>query len=151
MEFNKSFETQLDKLSKEERNALKAALIAVKNSYSPYSNYKVGASLLLENGDTVLGSNQENIAYSSGLCAERAALFAYGSSGNKAKIKILAIVAFDQKGKHSETCSPCGACRQVMIEYEEIQNQPFKVIFCYNGKIEVMDSSASLLPYAFHF
>ncbi len=151
MRFIKSFETQLDKLGNEEQVAVKAALAAVSNSYSPYSNYKVGASLLLENGDTVLGSNQENAAYPSGICAERTALFAYGSSGNKSKIKILAIVAFDQNENQAKTCSPCGACRQVMIEYEQIQNQPYKVVFCYNGKIEVLESSSSLLPYAFHF
>lgn len=97
MGFTKSFETQVDELGSEEQIAVRAALEAVKNSYSPYSNFKVGASLLLENGETILGSNQENVAYPSGLCAERSALFAYGSSGNKSKIKILAIVAFDQK------------------------------------------------------
>ncbi len=151
MELSKSFETQLNELDSENQVAIKAALEAVKNSHSPYSNYKVGASLLLENGETVLGSNQENIAYPSGICAERAALFAYGSSGNTSKIKILAIVAIDQTGNHSDTCSPCGACRQVMIEYERLQKQPYKVIFCFNGKIEVIDNSSALLPYAFHF
>lgn len=151
MGFDKSFENQLDELDSNEQAAVKAALVAVKNSYSPYSKYRVGTALLLENGETVLGSNQENVAYPSGICAERAALFAYGSSGNKAKIKILAIVAKNQNGDQSETCSPCGACRQVMIEYEILQQQPYKVIFCFNGKIELVDSSSSLLPYAFHF
>lgn len=151
MGLNKSFENQLDELDKEEQAAVKAALEAVKNSYSPYSNYRVGAAILLENGETVLGSNQENAAYPSGLCAERTALFSYGSSGIKSRIKILAVVALTHDNKQAETCSPCGACRQVMLEYEQIQKKPYKVIFCYNGKIEVLESSVSLLPYAFHF
>ncbi len=151
MGFKESFENQLNELGQEEQAAINAAMEAVKNSYSPYSNYKVGASLILENGDIILGSNQENMAYPSGTCAERSALFAYGSLGNKSKIKILAIIAIDQSGNQSETCSPCGACRQVMIEYEEIQKQPYKVIFCFEGKIEIVESSSSLLPFAFHF
>lgn len=151
MGINKSFETQVDELTSEERNAVQQALVAVTNSYSPYSNFKVGASLVLESGDCILGSNQENVAYPSGLCAERTALFTYGSSGNKSPIKILAIVAIDKEGGNADTCSPCGACRQVMLEYEQIQKQAYKVIFCYNGKIEILESSKHLLPYAFHF
>ena len=151
MGFDKSFEDQLDALNKDEQSALKAALEAVKNSHSPYSNFKVGASLLLENGETVIGSNQENVAYPSGICAERSALFSYGSSPSKSPIKILAIVAFDKNNNQSDTCSPCGACRQVMVEYEKIQKQPYKVIFCFDGIIEIVESSVSLLPYAFHF
>lgn len=151
MGFEKSFEGQLDALKKEEQNALRAALKAVKNSYSPYSNFKVGASLLLENGEIIIGSNQENIAYPSGICAERSALFSYGSSSSKSPISILAIVAFDKNNNQADTCSPCGACRQVMVEYEQIQKKPYKVIFCFDGNIEIVDSSVSLLPFAFHF
>lgn len=151
MKIRKSFENQVDELEQDEQKVVKAALVAVKNSYAPYSNFKVGASLLLENGETVQGSNQENAAYPSGLCAERTALFSYGSSGIKSPIKVLAIVAFDKDNNQSDTCSPCGACRQVMMEYEQIQKMPYKVIFCYNGKLEVIDSASSLLPYAFHF
>ena len=151
MGFKKSFENQLDKLSKDEQKALRAALEAVKNSHSPYSNFKVGASLLLENGETIIGSNQENVAYPSGICAERSALFTYGSSSSKSPIEILAIVAFDKNNLQADTCSPCGSCRQVMVEYEKIQKQPYKVIFCFDGTIEIVDSSVSLLPYAFHF
>ncbi len=151
MKINKSFENQLDALDKDEQAAIKTALLAVENSYAPYSHFKVGASLLLENDETILGSNQENAAYPSGLCAERTALFSYGSSGIKSPIKIMAIIAFDKDQKQSDTCSPCGACRQVMFEYEQIQKKPYKVIFCYDGHIEILNSSAELLPYAFHF
>ncbi len=151
MEFTKSFDTQVNKLSEEEQVVFKAALKAVENSYSPYSYFKVGAALLLKNGETILGSNQENVAYPSGLCAERTALFSYGSSGIKSPIKILAIIAFDKDQTQSDTCSPCGSCRQVMLEYEQIQKTPYKVLFCYDGKIEILKSSAELLPYAFHF
>lgn len=151
MGISKSFENQLHELGKDQQDALNAALEAVKNSYSPYSNFKVGASLLLENGEMIIGSNQENVAYPSGLCAERSALFTYGSSNSKSPIKILAIVAFDKDKKQADTCSPCGSCRQVMVEYEQIQKQPYKVIFCFDGKIEIVESSLLLLPYAFHF
>lgn len=151
MRIKESFENQLDELDRDEQSALRAALEAVKNSYSPYSNFKVGASLLLESGETIIGSNQENVAYPSGICAERSALFTYGSSSSKSPIKILAIVAFDKNNNQANTCSPCGACRQVMVEYEQIQKQPYKVIFYFDGKIEIVESSVSLLPYAFHF
>ncbi len=151
MKFTKSFENQIDALNSDEQVAIRVALEAGENSYAPYSNFKVGVSLLLENGDTIKGSNQENIAYPSGLCAERTALFSYGASGIKSHIKVLAIVAFDKDQKQADTCSPCGACRQVMFEYEQVQKQPYKIIFCYEGRIKKINSSAELLPYAFHF
>jgi len=151
MGFNKSFDTQLNELLNEEQLAMKGALNAAEFSYSPYSHFKVGSALLLENGELIKGSNQENAAYPSGLCAERNALFTYGSAGRKSNIKILAIIAFDEEGNHSETCSPCGACRQVMVEFEELQKTPYKVIFSYNGKIEILKSSSTLLPFSFHF
>ncbi len=151
MEFTKSFETQVDKLGDKEQKTIMAALKAVENSYSPYSNFKVGASLLLENGEIISGSNQENAAYPSGLCAERTALFSYGSTSRKSPIAILAIIAFDKDKKQANTCSPCGSCRQVMVEYEHLQKTPYKVIFCYDDKIEILESATQLLPYAFHF
>jgi len=151
MGFNKSFDTQLNELLDDEQRAIKGALEAAEFSYSPYSNFKVGSALLLENGEIIKGSNQENAAYPSGLCAERSALFAYGSAGRKSDIKILAIIAYDKDGNHSKTCSPCGACRQVMVEFEELQKTPYKVIFSYNSKIEVLKSSSTLLPFSFHF
>lgn len=149
--FFKRFENQVGKLTNDEQITIKAALKAVEHSYSPYSHFKVGTALLLENGEVILGSNQENAAYPSGLCAERTALFSYGSSGIKSPIKTLAIVAFNKDEKQSETCSPCGACRQVMLEYEQIQKQPYKVIFCYDGEIKVLNNCEKLLPFSFHF
>lgn len=143
--------TELQKLDLNEQKALQAAIEAIDMAYAPYSDYKVGAALLLENGEIIKGSNQENIAYPSGLCAERVALFAYGSSKRESCIQILAIAAKDKDGNHAESCSPCGACRQVMVEYERLQNKPYKVIFYYEGKIEVSESSKGLLPFPFHF
>ncbi len=151
MNFSKTFENQLDTLSPDEQKVLKAALKAVEHSYAPYSSYKVGAALLLQNGDLVQGSNQENVAYPSGLCAERTALFSYGAAGKPSPISYLAIVGIDKNNQQADTCSPCGACRQVMMEYENLQEKPYKVIFCFEGNIEIADSSASLLPFAFHF
>lgn len=151
MGFDNQLKTELQKLNNEEQKALKAAIDAVEQAYSPYSRYKVGAALLLENGDIIKGSNQENAAYPSGLCAERSALFAYGSTQRDSKIKILAIAAKDKEGNYADSCSPCGACRQVMVEYEGLQKMPYKVIFYYEGKIEVAESCSSLLPFPFHF
>ena len=143
--------TELQKLDIDEQKTLKAAMEAVEMAYAPYSEYKVGAALLLENGEIVMGSNQENAAYPSGICAERSALFAYGSTKKNTPIKILAIAAKDKEGNYAENCSPCGSCRQVMVEYESLQKLPYKVLFCYNDKIEVSERSSRLLPYPFHF
>lgn len=143
--------TELQKLDIDEQKAVNAAIEAVENAYAPYSGYQVGAALLLENGEIVLGSNQENAAYPSGLCAERSALFAYGSNKRTSKIKILAIAAKGKDGNYAESCSPCGSCRQVMVEYEGLQKAPYKVIFFYEGKVQVSESSSKLLPFPFHF
>ena len=143
--------TELQKLSLDEQKAINAAVKAADMAYAPYSHYRVGAALLLENGEIILGTNQENVAYPSGICAERSALFAYGSTQRDLKIKILAIAAKDAQGAPAESCSPCGACRQVMVEYERLQQQAYEVIFFYEGKIEVVKSSTSLLPFPFHF
>ena len=151
MKLYKSLENELKILDKEEQLTMSAAMDALANAYAPYSSFKVGAALLLENGEIIQGSNQENVAYPSGTCAERSALFTYGSSGKKAKIKILAITALGKDGKRSETCSPCGGCRQVMVEYEKLQKKPYKVVFWFNGKLEVVHSSTNLLPFSFHF
>lgn len=151
MGFEKRLETELSQLQEDEQKAIKAAMKAVDSAYAPQSNYHVGAALLLENGEIIMGSNQENVAYPSGMCAERSALFAYGSNNRDLKIKILAIMARDKKGVFSDNCSPCGSCRQVMVEYERLQKTPYKVIFCYNGTFEIASSSSDLMPFPFHF
>jgi len=105
-------------------NAKNAALRA----YSPYSHFSVGAAVLLENGEIITGNNQENAAYPSGLCAERVALFAASSRYPGVDVKAIAITAQSTETEITEPVTPCGACRQVMVEYENNSKEPTKVI-----------------------
>ena len=141
----KSFE----ELTNKEKKAIEAAEAAIDNSYSPYSKFEVGAALLLDDGSLVTGSNQENMAYPSGTCAERAALFAYGSSGNTAAIEYLAVIARHHGNSERSSGAPCGGCRQVMLEYEIKQDKAFSVIFMNEQKYILTTSCKALLP--FHF
>lgn len=142
----KSFE----ELTLQEKKVVEAAKLAIENSYSPYSKFEVGAALLLTDGNLVTGSNQENMAYPSGTCAERAALFAYGSSGNKSSIEILAVLARHHGSTEPASGAPCGGCRQVMLEYEIKQEKPFSVIFMNEQKYIITKSCKALLPFHFH-
>ncbi|TVR39584.1 MAG: cytidine deaminase [Cryomorphaceae bacterium] len=119
-------------------------------AYAPYSRFHVGAAVLLENGETITGSNQENGAYPSGLCAERVALFAAKARFPSVPIVALAIFADGKDMPVSHPVSPCGGCRQVMSEYELNQPGPYPVVF-QGGKGEVYrtGSAAALLPLQF--
>jgi len=139
-----------EELDQNEQKAVEAARKAINNSYSPYSKFSVGAALVLDNGQIISGSNQENMAYPSGICAERTALFTYGSSNNDSFIRILAIVARRHNTQNLVSATPCGACRQVMLEYELKQSKPFSVIFYHDNKYIVASNSKSLLPFHFH-
>jgi cytidine deaminase len=145
------FETKsYEELQDSEKKAIEAAKLAIENSYSPYSKFEVGAALLLADGSIITGSNQENMAYPSGTCAERAALFAYGSSGNQAAIEILAVFARHKGSSELASGAPCGGCRQVMLEYEIKQQKPFSVIFRHDDNYIITASSKALLPFHFH-
>jgi cytidine deaminase len=139
-----------DQLNGDQKTALEAAIDAIQSSHSPYSKFEVGAALLLENGEIIKGSNQENIAYPSGICAERSALFTYGSAASSSKINILAVVARHHGSDEWATGAPCGGCRQVMLEYERLQKTPYEVIFRYDDQYIITSSARSLLPYDFH-
>ena len=119
-------------------------------SYSPYSKFQVGAALLLEDSTTITGSNQENAAYPSTLCAERVALFTYGHLHTTKKIKVIAIAARHKESLFGD-CSPCGGCRQVMLEYERIQGTPIEVIFRFDSSIYHFASVEMLVPFSFRF
>lgn len=116
-------------------------------AYAPYSNFSVGAAVLLENGKEIYGTNQENRAFPSGLCAERVALFSAGANYPTQRILAIAIYAATE-----DQISPCGSCRQVMLEYEEKQGESVE-IFLMNGKGEVryFDGIGNLLPLGFKF
>lgn len=131
-----------------DRSLFEKAIHAMAAAHAPYSQFRVGAAVLLDDGTVVLGSNQENMAYPSGLCAERVALFAAAATHPGKKIDSLAVVA-DPKGP-SATVSPCGSCRQVMMEYQRLQSGPFRVITgALQGSVFVLDDVQMLLPLAF--
>ena len=139
-------------LSAEERKLTESALEATHRSYAPYSNFHVGAAVLLEDGTIVTGTNQENVAYPSGLCAERTALFYANSQYPDKAVKALAIVASDVDGVTNRyVISPCGACRQVMVETEKRFGKSMRVLLCGAEEVYVAESAASLLPLSFEF
>ena len=139
-----------EELNGPEKDTVQAAKKAIETSHSPYSKFAVGAALYLEDGSIITGSNQENRAYPSGTCAERAALFTYGSSGTTSAISILAVFARHHGSLELASGAPCGGCRQVMLEYEIKQRKEFSVIFMHEDKYVVTSSSKSLLPFHFH-
>lgn len=140
----------LSELSEGDRSLLAEALKATDNAYAPYSNFRVGAALLLENDQIILGSNQENAAYPSGMCAERVAIWRAGSAFPNVKFKKIAITATSNKTSVDEPVGPCGACRQAMLEYEVNQKEPIEIIFMgETGKIVKTESVVSLLPFSF--
>ncbi len=121
-----------------------------KKAYAPYSRFRVGAAILLDNGQIVLGSNQENAAYPSGLCAERTAIFYTGANYPDAKILKMAISAASDTNPTLSPIPPCGACRQSIAEYEFKQDQPIEMYFMgESGDIFKSDSLKNLLPITF--
>ncbi len=140
----------ISELSTDDTILMQKAIEARKKAYAPYSKFSVGAALLLENGAIVLGSNQENAAYPSGLCAERVAVFKAGSDYPNVKILKLAVTASSTIANVNKPVGPCGACRQSLSEYEIKQQQPFEILFMGEvGEIIKTDSLASLLPFSF--
>lgn len=126
------------------------AVIARKNAYSPYSKFSVGAAILLDNNQIVLGSNQENASYPSGLCAERTAIYYAGSQYPNAKILKMAIIAGSRIHQTITPIPPCGACRQAIAEYEVKQDAPIEIYFMgETGKVVKSHSLANLLPLIF--
>ena len=124
------------------QNLMAEAVAIRKTAYAPYSNFRVGAALLLDNGKIVMGSNQENAAYPSGLCAERVAIFHSGAIYPEAKILKMAITAASDTNKTTAPIPPCGSCRQSMAEYEIKQETPIEIYFM--GEIGPIYKSASL-------
>ncbi|MGE0568126.1 MAG: cytidine deaminase, partial [Bacteroidia bacterium] len=121
-----------------------------KMAYAPYSKFHVGAALQLVNGTIITGNNQENAAYPSGLCAERTALFYASSQYPKEPIKRIAISCYSENSEFENPISPCGACRQVLAEYEKYTNHPVQIIMAGNGgKVFISDTVSNLLPLTF--
>jgi cytidine deaminase len=140
----------VSELSLEDKMLMDKAVEARKKAYAPYSKFNVGAALLLENNQIVLGNNQENAAYPSGMCAERVAIWKAGSEFPDVKILKLAISASSSLTKVDKPVGPCGACRQSLSEYEIKQKQSFEVLFMGEvGEIVKTESLLALLPFSF--
>ncbi|WP_282044172.1 cytidine deaminase [Winogradskyella flava] len=129
---------------------LASAVEARDNAYSPYSKFNVGAALLLENDEVIIGSNQENASYPSGLCAERTAIYYAGAKYPNTKILKMAISASSRNQITDKPIPPCGACRQSIAEYEIKQDQPIEIFFTgAKGKVVKSESLVNLLPLLF--
>ncbi|HYX08852.1 MAG TPA: cytidine deaminase [Bacteroidales bacterium] len=139
----------LDELPENDKTLVQKAMKACKNAYAPYSGFSVGAALELSNNVIIEGSNQENSAYPSGLCAERVALFAAGSSYPEIPATSLAIAAFSNGSYTSTPVKPCGSCLQVLAETEQRYNTEVRVILYGEQSIYLLEGVKNLLPMAF--
>ncbi len=143
-------EYQEEDLSAEDRRLLREAERSATDSYAPYSQFHVGAAIRLDNGKIVAASNQENVAYPSSLCAERVAAFYASSSYPGVPFDTIAVTAFADNFQMDAPVTPCGACRQVLAEYEKSSGRKLRVIMKgASGKILEVNSVKSLLPFTF--
>ncbi len=140
---------QYDELPREYQELVDVAKQMTAHSYAPYSHFAVGAALRLSDGTIVRGCNQENAAYPSGLCAERTAMFAASANHPGKAMRVLAIAAFTDGHFTADPVSPCGGCRQVMVEYEDRQKEPLTVILYGTNGTYVVDSAKELMPFCF--
>ena len=139
----------IDQLDNNDKVLSEAAIEAMSGSYAPYSKFNVGAAVRFDDGEIIKGANQENAAYPSGTCAERTALFYAGSSRPDQPIEAIAIAA-SQNGELLENpVTPCGACRQVMVQYQVKSGIPMKVILIGSKKVMVFEKVNDLLPFVF--
>lgn len=141
--------SSVEEMTPEDQALVAAALEAQKGSYSPYSDFQVGAALQLANGVIVKGANQENIAYPSGLCAERVAMFWAGANYPDVPMETLAIAGSDHGVLCESPASPCGSCRQVMAEYQKKYKHPLKIILVGSKRIRKFSCVEDLLPFIF--
>jgi cytidine deaminase len=139
----------LEEMEPSMRELVEKAKAMTQNAYCPYSHFHVGAAARLADGQIVAGSNQENAAYPSGLCAERTTLFAANANNPNTPVEALAIACYTQGHFTKDAASPCGACRQVMLETEHRFGKPMQVILYGEDMCYVFDSAADLLPMNF--
>lgn len=143
------FESELA-LSQSDRELLTRARDVAKNAYTPYSHFKVGAAVLLDNSEIIVGCNQENAAYPSGLCAERVALFSAYAQFPMIPVNTIAITAIGNKSVIEEPISPCGSCRQVIAEFESISKHPIRILMQgEKGTVMCFEGANTMLPFMF--
>lgn len=143
-------EAAFDELSPLCQELVRTARKATYRSYAPYSKFHVGAAIALSNGEIVSGSNQENAAYPSGTCAERTSAFYAHSTYPDARFTAIAVAARGTDGNELQSpISPCGACRQALLEYETLAGEDVPVLLAGKDRIFIFPSVKSLLPYCF--
>lgn len=138
-----------DELSLEQQNLINKAKEQVSKAYAPYSGFHVGAAVELENGEIFAGSNQENSAYPSGLCAERVTMFYANSQYPDVAVKTLAIAAFTNENFLSHPVTPCGSCRQVLLETEMRYEKDITILLYGTEEIYLLKNVKQLLPLCF--
>lgn len=140
----------LDEMDPQDAELMRQAHEATRSAYAPYSKFNVGAAVRLSNGEIVTGNNIENAAYPSGLCAERVAMFSAMAKYPGVPFESLAVTAHSQTKLIAEPVAPCGACRQVMVEVEQLSKRPLRVM-CQGqeGPIMVFEGIESLMPFIF--
>ena len=140
---------QIEELVDEDKELVQTAIQATDNSYSPYSKFRVGAAVRLAGGKVIKGANQENAAFPVTICAERSAIFAAQANYPDKAILSIAIAARNEEGFTQEPVSPCGSCRQVMVEIEQKYSQPLHILLYGKKGVYVMDSIRNLMPLSF--
>lgn len=136
-------------LTEADKKLIDLAKEATKSSYTPYSHFNVGAAVRLENGVLIKGCNQENAAFPAGICAERSACFNAGANYPDVAIEAIAIIAVQNGEVVKDPCSPCGVCRQALLEFETRSGKPMQVLLAGRDKVFHLESMKSLLPLSF--
>lgn len=143
-------EARVDELDEADRRLVNEACEATERSYAPYSHFRVGAAIRLDNGEVVTGANQENAAFPSGTCAERTTCYYAHARWPQAKFEAIAIAARGTDGEFvADPVAPCGACRQALLEYEMLAGHDVKVMLVGRDKVYILPSVRSTLPLAF--
>lgn len=142
--------SSIEELNKPDKDLCLDAVKALENSHSPYSKFRVGVAMRLQSGKVIYASNQENVAYPSGLCAERVALFYWGANHPDDPVESMAITAHSEDFELHKPVTSCGACLQVLAEYEKKQGSPIKMIlYCQKGPVWIARGVESFLPFLF--
>jgi cytidine deaminase len=140
----------IEELNKQDKELCLEAVKALANSHSPYSKFRVGVAMRLQSGKIIYASNQENVAYPSGLCAERVALFYWGANHPNDPVESMVITAHSDEFEINRPITSCGACLQVLAEYEKKQSSPIKMIlYCQHGPVWIATGIESFLPFLF--
>lgn len=148
IEINMQF-CQTEELTPDEQELVQQAIRATNNAYARYSHFHVGAAIRLSDGSIVIGANQENAAFPSGLCAERTAIFAAQAQRPEEAITSLAIAARNEKGLMADPVTPCGACRQVILEMEDRYRRPVQILLYGTRGTYRINSVKDLMPLSF--